>query len=93
MNPDSQRDLNQKLSRVTPERRKHATLTQQPVIVQEHNHYNGFLHLGIFILTVIPWMMGIVLAVGDMKWLSIFFPPYAWYLTTECLMKLAHLIP
>lgn len=90
--PDSNtHDINRKLNTVAPDRRK-STLTQQPVIVQEHKHFSGVLHLGAFILTIIPWMMGLVIAQGGEKWLAL-FPPYAWYLTTELLMKVFHLIP
>jgi len=47
-----------------------------------------FVEFLILVTIVIPWLMGIVVAKGTwVTFVSVVFPPYAWYLTTEYLMS------
>lgn len=45
-----------------------------------------------YFLAVVAWLMGIVLAYGWLKLVAYIFPPYAWYLLIERLMKLIGII-
>jgi hypothetical protein len=47
----------------------------------------------LILLTVIPWLVGIILASsGWLKFLAIIFPMYSWYLTVKKIMMLNGLI-
>ena len=41
----------------------------------------------LFLLMVVPWIMGVVLAKGFWQTAFSLFPPYAWYLTAEWFMQ------
>lgn len=45
-----------------------------------------------YFLGIVGWLMGMVLAHGGLKLVAFIFPPYAWYLLVEKLMKLIGII-
>lgn len=44
------------------------------------------------VTTALGWLAGIVLATGQWWWISIVFPPYAWYLVVERIMQLIGMV-
>ena len=40
----------------------------------------------------VGWLAGVVLSTGQWWWVSMFFPPYAWYLVVERLIQLIGMI-